>query len=1194
MQKPLRLNPPVTTDPEIIELGGGLDYTRPKLKVEPGSLLDVLNFEVIDRGGYARIAGCEPYDGTTAMEATTYYRVADANFPYVDIATDYPVGMLLYAGASDTPFGITVASAPASGYVFDNGLLGADPTLDFIVLDPTVQLTAGTLIKNDSGGGVFEVWAYGVSDMSTGRIDALAASWTAGSDAKDFIDTFNAAKTTARNEISALPNRPIGLHWFRDRLYAVANDVTIYFDSGSTEILPNMFVGSGTATGRVLYVSTTGGSWGLGTARGYMQIDNFGTIGAWTNNSVINTFTDGTFGVVLTADVATVAQVADVTGVAEPLYAGLFVSRSEAQAAAEDEESGWSWIDSGWAVGYDAGYAESGYLTKIEKGTTPNYTPGTGAVGPTTANILMQAVTVEDDIAQVQGWKSTAAETVYATDATAVSADDNVYLYGDFITQGWGLNTGGIVYTQQPSGGVGESSTFALQENDANGQTLAFTVPGAYSTTIHGSNGYTYFILRGVDGLSSGLPSNARIAGITVSVKYDAEVLYKGWPHSDADVWATFQEVKLEAQLMDYDTDTTTATKLGSAKTALLDFTFANFTETHDETVGSERKARWTKNAESTITFGSSTDLWGLSTLTRAIAGGEGFSVGFRGRVDCGSTSVAGNSNDNICVYRPLIDYITVSVAYVTDSVRYYFSDGAGNIIQGDLVYYTTVEGTFATGDAEGTMQLVNVVKYAGAKYNIQNNMTIHTASTVLSASQVGVVDGNMVYNGLPGLDSILDANSRYQFITSNFYGTDGLDGFYGVSGADKAFSVNTFLNGDLVPENQEYLVKITTNPLDETGDTPRHVANHHNHLALGFSSGIVRLSVGGEPENFNGTDGAAEVGVGDKVTGLLSMRGTTLGVFCENSIWGISGTDDQNYETNVLAPYTGALEYTVVDMGIPMYCDSRGISTLEQSAAYGNFLGKRLSAPVTSWILPRMIRYTDLESTSTSKGVACAFPVRSKNQYRVAFRDGKVLVATINPDALPSFTFSTYYIGQTATTETDKYLVPLAWSSQVDQRGVERIHVSHYSPTSDISEANSKYVYELERGWGFAGKFIPAFFATNWTTKDPYKEKSIKNVRMDGLSYGYGSSRISIAKEYEEVYNTVKEPISLPPVPSETLSDELKATTSMAYVAATGRNLSLKVEDFIATGDTIDDPIPPCIHQIMLTQYAPEGKTDS
>ena len=415
---------------------------------------------------------------------------------------------------------------------------------------------------------------------------------------------------------------------------------------------------------------------------------------------------------------------------------------------------------------------------------------------------------------------------------------------------------------------------------------------------------------------------------------------------------------------------------------------------------------------------------------------------------------------------------------------------------------------------------------------------------------------------------------------TANFFGREDWDGFYGVSGAGKAFSFATYnadssLDGSL----EDYIVNITTNTEDMEGDIPRHVAYHHNSLALGYKSGIVRFSVPGEPENFDGALGAAEIGIGDEVTGLISMRGTTLGVYCENSIWGISGTDADNFQTEVLSPTTGALEYTVVDMGLPIHCDTRGISTLEQSEKYGNFLGQRLSQVVTPFLTGRMLQNT---AQFSGKGVVCAIPVRGKNQYRVFFKDGMVLVMTINPDQPPSFTKSEYIIDNVDQAK----FIPIAWSSEVDDTGVERLHFSHYS-----RNVSTPYVYEFDRGWGFAGNFIQANYITNWYYSDPFKSTTIKKLRMDGLTQGISSCNVLTAKDYLLDFGTNPVDISLPRA-SDTSSYTVDAQpqTNMANIAERGRAIAIKVQDV----ELEIGPTPPDIHQIMLVQFDPGGKTDA
>src|SRR5690606_7936985 len=146
----------------------------------------------------------------------------------------------------------------------------------------------------------------------------------------------------------------------------------------------------------------------------------------------------------------------------------------------------------------------------------------------------------------------------------------------------------------------------------------------------------------------------------------------------------------------------------------------------------------------------------------------------------------------------------------------------------------------------------------------------------------------------------------------------------------------------------------------------PRHIAYHAGHLALGFRSGSLQFSALGEPELFGlegALQGATEMPQGDRITGLLPLNGMTLAVFCENSIRAISGSVSTDFAQQVLAATTVAVQYTVVDVGMPIYCDRRGIATLALSEKYGDFVGQRLSYSISPWLTPRLIRNTNLFS---------------------------------------------------------------------------------------------------------------------------------------------------------------------------------------------------------------------------------------
>ena len=291
-----------------------------------------------------------------------------------------------------------------------------------------------------------------------------------------------------------------------------------------------------------------------------------------------------------------------------------------------------------------------------------------------------------------------------------------------------------------------------------------------------------------------------------------------------------------------------------------------------------------------------------------------------------------------------------------------------------------------------------------------------------------------MRYNGLPTYYQVESNSSRYQFITANFYGDPNWKSMYGVNGVDRAFAYNG-----------EYFYKIIANP-DADNDKPRHIANHHSHLALGYAEGRVDVSVVGEPYNFDGAKGASSWAFGDSVTGLLPLSGTMLGIFCQKSVWGLSGTTVDNFTSQVISPRMGAIEYTVTDMGFPVYANVYGIYTLSQTTEYGDYKGTPLSQDVSPWLRDRLQR----DGTS-DKEVVVAWPVRAKNQYKLAFADGYVLTMTMNfgSQQAPTFSKQKYFYTHPdfEAVEVDLYaqpsIVPAAISSELDHTGEERIHVA-------------------------------------------------------------------------------------------------------------------------------------------------------
>lgn len=560
------------------------------------------------------------------------------------------------------------------------------------------------------------------------------------------------------------------------------------------------------------------------------------------------------------------------------------------------------------------------------------------------------------------------------------------------------------------------------------------------------SNSYTYLVADNFSGLSAAIPSTALVVGVELVLDYTLNALIRSKDYNVEASAATNQVAfditnngVLEAVLM--DKDGTNYSMSGSTLSEEIPIVRSDFTVTED---GLSEGKRWTvmTSAETGITVGGEGQLFGQDPV--AITDFLGKAIGIKFYPNLAAKPAYADSGD--AAFRFFINRLRLRVYFDAGSVEYYFaSPDKTQVIKGELVSSAVLDGSLRTFDASGVLQLADSLEIMdGEQTWIGDDWTIHSAYPPTDANQIGDVDERefadgigMRYNGLPSQSAIVNNRSRYQFITENFYGDQNLNSIYGVHGLPRAFAYN----GD-------WFYKIYTQP-DPIKDSPRHIEAHHQHLALGYSAGNVDISVVGQPYNFDGAQGASSWAIGDKVVGLLELSGTILGVFGSKSVWGISGTTVDNFATQVISPKIGAVEYTIADMGYPVYANAYGIYTLAQVQQYGDYLGSPMSQDISPWLRPRLARkYT------SAKEVVVAWPVRSKNQYRLAFNDGYVLSMTMNYGQQNAPTFSTqkYFITEP---DTDPVLgidlldypgiIPIAVSSELDDSGEERIHVAHY-----------------------------------------------------------------------------------------------------------------------------------------------------
>lgn len=1303
-------------DFDILDLSTGIDLKSQITKPVVGGLVSSVNREVVDGFGLSRIDGFSRYDGAAPVVSNDYRRIECHNI----------------SGLVPLPDSLKVLPAPL---LLNGEVVG-------IIVKVETHITANVIVvwyKEINTGRVPEagdiVTGYdgsGPDPLAVIEIDRPVTSLFKDSQkptneggqnftAKQVIELHNELEQVLRSAVEApgqgtrgatiSATTPVGLHWFRDRLYSVVDDSRLLL-YGSTVVRPGMFIGL--APGmiwKVLDVQATDGSlsdpnaWMVlhvegsvdpftiaGTAvlyDSYEDVSSGTSIGflfAVDNRAVCNGYTTVTgveirpgdtvidednggparvveevtllggewgdlgtsFAVVLSGSPATLtsanyswysASTGLTTSPAVVLsptpsvgyddkaagykaMASVYEGLRTDQAFNENKEPGWVRIDSGYEAEYKTGTSFKEGITTVTRGSKNNFTATTGDKDGLSRFVFNGTNLIDEPFAPLSrpsqhtaqvslgypGWKASTDTTQFASyDALLAvlsgtgsgTAYANVWYWGEAGVPGQGLGTAGRLAADDK--GIAGPAPYKAGPASVGSTTID---ADWYSTQARAP-----IVLTDLFDIASDIPDGAVVTGMEVTVNYKTTMYAQGAfvPDRNGAGGSSFGtnttawiagSTQFAAKLCKQTDAPLSSEGLGSTQYAPVSVPSTGDLDAN--LVGTVDVCRYAAvGTDTSAVIGGSSNNWGNENLSRSDLMDPRLGIALFAQVTSDPVYPIGmqnvgdlyNSREYVeAGLRIYIDSVNVKIHYTTPAARYFVTDNGTDVCSVDITYYYTKDGSWKAGTASGGVQYTNLRRdIVGDKHFIDVGDKFYTsqADAVAQTNPVLEVAGVPRYNGLPGLNQLIDNQSRYSFVTANYFGRDDWDGVYGVSGAGRAFSLSVY-DADNDGSMEKYLINITTNTAEDIEeDKPRHVAFFQNTLALGYSSGIVRFSVAGEPENFDGTAGAAEIGVGDRVTGLLPLRGTTLAVYGENSIRAVVGAYADQFALETLSPDIGAIEYTCVNSGVPIHCDQRGISTLEQSEKYGNWAGVRLSSRITPWLQRRLYRET---SYVGGVGIVCAYPVRAKNQYRLHFSDGEVLSMSINPDQAPSFTTSMYTVGG----DDGAFFVPLAVSCEADEEGAERVHMSHYAPTSRVPAYESSLVYEFEKGWSFDGHFIPNSYSLNWYSRNPFVSTKVQNVALDGLSRGVSFADIYAARDYNMVASQVVKyaprpvDISFPfPKPGVIYEDYVPACKDSS-VPETGKVVSFKVA---ARDEWGVGGMPPDIHQALLVQTSLGGK---
>lgn len=423
------------------------------------------------------------------------------------------------------------------------------------------------------------------------------------------------------------------------------------------------------------------------------------------------------------------------------------------------------------------------------------------------------------------------------------------------------------------------------------------------------------------------------------------------------------------------------------------------------------------------VTLGGTTDDWGATNFSnnRMFEDSFGLDLIFECKEDAGSGIIYGYYT------RFYVSYVILSVYYESGNERIYFWDGSTDVSEADLINIFKRDGFFDVGTAEGVLTVYDVTD-ANA---ISDNDEIRTGSGGTGAL-IGKVNGSIAEATLPTSSEIKEEDAFPETIKANFYLDSSKEAVYGVTGGGPSFVYdgNYFINNRV--------------PIPEEIDKPRHITKHADHLVLSFNSGSIIVSVLGQPLNFSGIDGASEWGFGDKITGLMPLKGNALGILCEQSSYALVGTNIDNFSVQIISSSAGAIEYSSANIGIPVFADYAGIASISSIAQYGDFNYNKLSFSIGPFINNRLQDVCGI--CANVRDIVTAIKIRNNAQYKLFFNDGLILTMSLvdNEGLMPMFTLQNYEYTEEDKDLIERQYVPTAALSTVLSNNKELVMIGN------------------------------------------------------------------------------------------------------------------------------------------------------
>lgn len=220
---------------------------------------------------------------------------------------------------------------------------------------------------------------------------------------------------------------------------------------------------------------------------------------------------------------------------------------------------------------------------------------------------------------------------------------------------------------------------------------------------------------------------------------------------------------------------------------------------------------------------------------------------------------------------------------------------------------------------------------------------------------------GTGIYHGT---QISLSPGGRVRAVATTFTGSASSKRLYGCDGINREFELGA--DDVLAPLNTGMSVRATA------------VEAHRNHLFFGFRGSLQHSGINA-PYKWTVLSGASEIGAGDTITDLVSVKGSedsaALMVMCQDAALVLYGDDAANFALKTITREAGCSARSGFDVGGLLALDTPGFVRYSPTQAFGNFVTNGVSQQIEP----------------AARGQACqtAVWVKSLNKYRCFFTDG-------------------------------------------------------------------------------------------------------------------------------------------------------------------------------------------------------------